>query len=145
MKTSALPPEPTMNNPVSNRRPRTELVRQAELVISHVLRGGVLLSAAIIVAGVVLFYIRYLRTGGRDMHYQSFPHTLSALGVQLAQGRSAAVIMLGLLILLATPVLRVAVSIIAFALERDWIFTAITMFVLAVLLISFFVLGQGGV
>jgi len=52
-----------------------------------------------------------------------------------------AVIQLGLLILIATPVVRVAASVVAFAVERDRLYVAITLYVLAVILVSFF-LGQ---
>jgi uncharacterized membrane protein len=45
--------------------------------------------------------------------------------------------MLGLLLLIATPVLRVAVSAIGFALEHDKRFVVITLVVLAVLVGSF--------
>lgn len=47
------------------------------------------------------------------------------------------VMMMGLLLLIATPVMRVAVSILAFAVQRDWRFVAITSVVLALLLLSF--------
>jgi uncharacterized membrane protein YfcA len=53
-----------------------------------------------------------------------------------------AIITLGLLVLLATPVLRVAVSIGAFALEHDWLYVGITTLVLALLLSSILVLGE---
>jgi uncharacterized membrane protein len=51
--------------------------------------------------------------------------------------RGQAIIALGLLILIATPVMRVAISIIAFAIQRDYTFVAITCVVLALLCISF--------
>ncbi|HEU5442078.1 MAG TPA: TSUP family transporter [Ktedonobacterales bacterium] len=111
------------------------LVRQAELIISNVLRGGVLLSAAIIVIGAVMFYAD---RGGQTL---TFPHTLSAVVQMLAQGNPLAIIMLGLLVLLATPVVRVAVSIVAFALEHDRLYVGITSLVLAILLVSILVLG----
>lgn len=119
------------------------LVRQAELVISHVLRGGVLLSVAIILCGVVLFYVRAFGALGRSEDVAAFPHTLPSVGQGLAHADSQAVIILGLLVLLATPVVRVAVSIVAFLLERDWRYVVITSLVLLILLLSF-VLGKGG-
>jgi uncharacterized membrane protein len=60
-----------------------------------------------------------------------------------AHGDPLAVIALGLLVLIATPVLRVAVSIVTFALERDWVYVAITTLVLCILIASF-LLGAGG-
>jgi uncharacterized membrane protein len=43
---------------------------------------------------------------------------------------------LGLLLLIATPIARVAFSAVAFVLERDWLYTGVTLFVLALLLYS---------
>jgi uncharacterized membrane protein len=54
-----------------------------------------------------------------------------------------AVITLGLLLLIATPVLRVAVSVVAFALEHDRRYVIITLIVMTILIISF-TLGRGG-
>ena len=123
-----------------NAEDRDVIVRRAEVVISNVLRGGVLLSALIIAAGVALFYVRRAQTGLLDHPY---PSTLAAVWSGLTQGSPVAIIALGLLLLLATPVVRVAVSIFAFSLERDWRYVAITVLVLAILVASFF-LGKGG-
>lgn len=118
------------------------IVHRAELVISNVLRGGVLLSAAIIAAGVILFYVRSAQAAG-GLRDHPFPHTLAAVFSGIALGDPIAIIALGLLLLLATPVVRVAVSIFAFALERDWRYVAITTLVLGILIASF-LLGKGG-
>ncbi|HLZ21502.1 MAG TPA: DUF1634 domain-containing protein [Ktedonobacterales bacterium] len=124
-------------------RNREALIRQAELVISYVLRIGVLLSALIILVGVVSFYHSYFTASGHAVNTAAFPHTLGGVGAGLAHGDSLAIIMFGLLVLLMTPVARVVVSIVAFALERDWRYVVITSIVLCILIISF-VLGRGG-
>ena len=116
------------------------LVRQAELIISHVLRGGVLLSAAVILVGVVLYYATP-QPGGAAATL-TYPHSLGAIFPALFSGSPEGVITFGLLILLATPVIRVAVSIIAFALEHDWMYVGITVVVLTLLLSSILVLGS---
>jgi uncharacterized membrane protein len=119
---------------------RDMIVRKAELFISNMLRDGVLLSAAIIVMGVIMFFARYSMNVA-DAH--PFPHSLGAVISGIARADARSVIVLGLLVLLMTPVLRVAVSIVAFAIERDWCYVVITAIVLCVLLLSFF-LGRGG-
>jgi uncharacterized membrane protein len=48
---------------------------------------------------------------------------------------------LGLLLLIATPVMRVAVSVLIFVHQRDWTFVVITSVVLVLLVLSF-VLGR---
>jgi uncharacterized membrane protein len=118
-------------------------LRQAELLISFVLRGGVVLSAAIIGVGVLLYYIRYFATGGPAGQGTIYHSVSGVLGGVLA-GDPLAIIALGLLVLLLTPVLRVVVSIVTFALERDWLYTGITLLVFCILLLSF-LLGRGGV
>ena len=117
-------------------------LRQAELIISLVLRGGVLLAAFIIALGVVLFYARYLAVGGR-IGPVAYPHTVAAVFAGLGHGDPLAVIALGLLVLLLTPVLRVLVSVVTFALERDRLYTGITLLVFIILIVSF-LLGRGG-
>jgi uncharacterized membrane protein len=57
-------------------------------------------------------------------------------GLRSLEGRSFVV--LGLLLLIATPVMRVAVSIIAFAVQKDAIFVVLTTMVLLLLVLSFF-------
>jgi uncharacterized membrane protein len=125
------------------REAREHLVHQAELMISYVLRGGVLLSALIILVGLVSFYLVYGSSGQRTAHDTSYPHSLAALGQGLAHTDPLSVVTLGLIVLLATPVVRVAVSIVAFGLERDWRYVAITTTVLVILVASF-LLGKGG-
>jgi uncharacterized membrane protein len=132
--------EQRVARPSTGRNDRDAVARQADLVISKVLRGGVLSSASIIVVGVVTFYVRYALYGA-DTH--PFPHSFGAVITGIVHGDARSVIVLGLLVLLITPVLRVAVSILAFALERDWRYVVITSIVLCVLVLSFF-LGRGG-
>jgi uncharacterized membrane protein len=120
-----------------------QLSHRVEIIISQVLRGGVLLSAAIISIGVVLFYIHYFSVAGHAVDIGSFPHSLVSVAEGLVRGDPLAVIALGLLVLLATPVARVAVSIVAFGFERDWRYVVISTVVLLVLIISF-LLGKGG-
>jgi uncharacterized membrane protein len=71
----------------------------------------------------------------------AFPHTLREVVNGLIAGRGQAVVAVGLLMLIFTPIMRVAVSIIAFALKRDRAFVLITSGVLTILIISF-VLGK---
>jgi uncharacterized membrane protein len=69
----------------------------------------------------------------------AFPTTLSGVLHGIAQGQGRAIIAAGLLTLIATPILRVAVSIAIFAITGDRTFTAVTVAVLALLMISFLI------
>jgi uncharacterized membrane protein len=62
----------------------------------------------------------------------------ASMGVSLLELRPVAIAQLGLLVLLATPVVRVGASCVAFALEGDRLYAGITIAVLAILLMSLF-------
>ncbi len=120
-------------------KPDDGLIRKTELIISGVLRIGVLASVAVILGGV--FYYYALRLLGR-LPSATFPDTLFEVAAGLRAAQPMAIITAGLLILLATPVLRVAVSIIAFTIEKDRTYILITAIVLAILLFSIFGIGS---
>jgi uncharacterized membrane protein YfcA/uncharacterized membrane protein len=123
---------------VSPAHARVRELPRSEMWLSVVLRGGVLVSSLIIGIGVVWFYA--LQLAGYPVPF-SFPHTLAAVFQDLARGQPLAVIALGLLVLLATPVARVAVSIVLFAEEHDSLYVVINVLVLVILLFSILVLG----
>jgi uncharacterized membrane protein YfcA/uncharacterized membrane protein len=72
----------------------------------------------------------------------TFPQNLNEVYQGLASFRPQAVITLGLLLLILTPVIRVATSVVIFAYEKDGKYVVITTTVLAILLISFFLGNQ---
>ena len=127
-----------------------ERVRKVELAISNLLRGGVLTSLLVVLGGVVTTFVhhpRYLHSR-RDLHGLTspgaeFPHSISQVIQGLQHGQGRAIVMAGLLLLIATPVMRVAVSVLAFVYQKDRTFVVITTIVLTLLLVSF-VLGRGG-
>jgi uncharacterized membrane protein len=60
------------------------------------------------------------------------------MGHGIATGDPATIIQLGILLLIATPVARVVFALVAFAIEHDRLYVAVSLTVLAVLLFSFF-------
>jgi uncharacterized membrane protein len=125
-------------------------VRRVELVISRLLRIGVVTSLLIVTWGTVISFVRHPDYTSVPSELQrltrpgaAFPHTLGDVWRGLKQGRGQAIVTAGLLLLIATPVLRVAVSILGFVYERDRTFVAITATVLMLLLLSF-LLGKAG-
>lgn len=112
---------------------------QVELVVGNLLRWGVLIAAAVAAVGAVI----YLAGSGTAVaDYRVFRGTAPALrsvsgilhGLASLDGR--AVIQFGLLLLIATPVARVALSLFAFHKEGDRTYVVITAIVLALLLYS---------
>ena len=108
-------------------------------MVSLVLTVGVAISATLIGAGFLMALI--LGWQGSLLGSVSGATTdFSNLQMRLASLEPLAISQLGLLVLLATPVTRVAASLVGFALERDRLYAAITLAVLLVLLVSIFVL-----
>jgi uncharacterized membrane protein len=117
-------------------------LRPVEKIVCLVLRIGVILSAAIICIGLAMLVAE--GTIAHTMRIDAavaYPRDLGALFSGLLALDPASVIALGLVVLIATPFIRVAVSIMAFALERDWRYVAITAIVLAILF-SGIILGR---
>lgn len=108
-------------------------------VIGWILQFGVIVSSAVICAGVIL---ALARDQFATRNILAFPHTLPDVWSGLLALHPQAIIALGLLLLLATPVIRVTASIVAFGLERDRRYVVITTLVLLVLVMSF-LLGKG--
>ena len=110
-----------------------------EHMVSKLLRTGVLISGLVVLAGGVYFGIRH--AGERaDFHTFKGEPSIDRILHQNVLGaldlRARSIIQLGILLLIATPILRVAFSLIGFALERDKAYVLITSIVLAVLLYS---------
>lgn len=108
-------------------------IEDIELIISKFLRFGVMLSAAVIGIGFVLFII----LGKSGYLGSSFPTT----PIDILKGamllKPYAIILTGLMLLILTPVFRVGVSILVFIKEKDYMYVKITTVVFIILLISF--------
>jgi uncharacterized membrane protein len=114
---------------------------QFEQYLGHVLRVGVLLAATVVLSGGVLFLFRH---GNEPLGHKTFhgePAELRSLSGILSGALrldDRGIIMLGLLLLVATPVARVAFSVFGFARERDLLYVSLTLVVLGTLLYSLF-------
>jgi uncharacterized membrane protein len=112
---------------------------RVETVIANLLRAGVLLAAAVVVLGGIVFLARHGRAMPQYAKFVGEPfelRTVSGIVRRAASFRGRNLIQLGLLLLIATPVARVAFSVVAFALERDRLYVGVTLVVLAVLVFS---------
>jgi uncharacterized membrane protein len=92
--------------------PSDREVSRLEAAVGFVLRAGVMLSSVCLALGLVL--------------------SLSGA----AAAAAGLLLQVGLVVLLATPVARVFISITEYIRERDWRFTTLTLIVLAELLAS---------
>jgi len=108
-----------------------------ERILANLLRTSVFLSAAVVAAGGACYLIQH---GTEPVSYRHFQPTLyrsvSSVALGVGHGHCLAVIQLGLLLLIATPVARVAASVVAFGVERDRTYVTVSLIVLLILLCS---------
>ncbi|MDE1178011.1 MAG: DUF1634 domain-containing protein [Edaphobacter sp.] len=115
--------------------------KRMEQAMGLLLRFGVVLASTLVLAGVAFYLEDHAR---QAVDYRVFvPNPLNLahrrqLLLGISHGDAAAIIEVGILFLIATPIARVAFAVVAFALERDRLYTAISAGVLAVLVYSIF-------
>jgi uncharacterized membrane protein len=108
-----------------------------EHMVSVLLRTGVMVSGTVVLAGGIYYLVRH---GGDQVDYHTFrgepavDRILSQIMAAAWRLRARSLIQLGVLLLIATPILRVAFSLVGFAIERDGKYVAITAIVLMILL-----------
>jgi len=100
--------------------------------IVHVLRGGVLLSVGVLLAGLAIAAIEARGFPSRVLEPEQLLEPLARL-------RPQALLSLGILILILTPVVRVALSLVGFLKERDRTYVALTAIVLLNLTTAFLI------
>lgn len=119
--------------------------RDMERMIGKWLRAGVFLSATVALLGGILYLIQvheipdYKTFHGAAAQFRHLPGILH--GVAVFDG--ASIIQLAVVLLIATPILRIAFSVLAFAIEKDRLYVIITLIVLCIILFGIFS-GLGG-
>jgi uncharacterized membrane protein len=109
------------------------------VLVGGVLIIGILISAVLMTVGFVASLVVGWEGSLRGLPATTLPASdFSAIGRSLRELRPIAFAQAGLLVLIATPVVRVMASVLAFVLERDRLYAAITIAVLAILLVSLF-------
>jgi len=114
-------------------------VSSLSLGISWILRVGVTVSLVLELAGVLLYTIQtgnqsldlssaWQFKGGNFFNFTS--STVTAIGTTLSPLN---IMSLGVMILMLTPYMRVVAGVIYYAVQRDWKYVLITLFVLAVI------------
>jgi len=115
--------------------------KRVETWVGMMLRIGVLLAAAVVLVGGVLYVIQ---NRGPRPDYSTFhgePASFATLhgaatGIATLEPRS--IIMFGLLLLIATPIARVGMCVVGFSFERDKMYVVVSSLVLVILLYSIF-------
>ncbi len=117
-----------------------------QLLIGNVLRWGVIIAMLIVFCGGLIYVYRH---GHETASYHIFngePDFLKSIkgifnGVSEIKGR--AIIQTGIIVLIATPIVRILLSVFSFLLEKDYLYVGITLIVLCIITISM-LSGIGG-
>ena len=122
-----------------------DLPLHAYEVMALVLRIGLVIAVGFLVLGTVLFFARHPSASILDVfqsatlvHYLTDP---VAFGTALAGVRSTALLTLGVLFLVGTPVARVFTGWLYFVEEKEVEMAAVTLTVMTMLLLGLFVVG----
>ena len=141
-----------MNAPAAARQPdssgqKSPIIwddHRIEVILGNLLRTGVMLSAVVVLWGACIYLFRHAHEAANYRIFRGEPsdfRTIPGVVRSAVGGHGRGWIHLGLLLLIATPIARVALSIVGFAMEHDRLYVAFTLIVLAVLLYS--LLGSG--
>jgi len=113
--------------------------------MGRLLRTGVILAAVFVLVGGVIYLAQHPTPITNYRVFQGEPEelrTVSGIVHEALALHGPGLIQFGLLILIATPIARVAFSVVAFLYQRDWTYVAATLVVLGLLIYS--LLGGGG-
>jgi uncharacterized membrane protein len=130
--------------PLRNETPgavRDARDERVEILIGRLLQLGVLTAAVVVLIGGAMVIAHYGRSGVDFAQFRGEEPFLKSVGAifrAAIAGNSRAIVQLGLVLLIATPVARVALTLGAFLVQRDRLYVAITALVLAVLLYGLF-------
>lgn len=110
-----------------------------ERFLGQLLRGGVLISGAVTLVGMVLHLVADHARPMHDATFHGEPGGLRQVDAIVAgafAGHPTAIVQLGVLLLVATPIARVAASVVSFTLQRDALYVGVTLVVLSALMVG---------
>jgi uncharacterized membrane protein len=110
-----------------------------QAIIGWVLRLGVFISMLVVFFGGILYLYRHGHAIADHSVFKGVPAFLQS-GGSIINGiltfRGQAIIQAGIILLIATPIIRVIFSAIGFILEKDYLYVGITLLVLTIIFIS---------
>ena len=114
----------------------TQADDRTEQVVGTVLRLGVFIAAAVTLVGGALYL---MQAGATRPDYHTFRgqasplRSLAAVAHGVAAGNAEAIVQAGVVLLIATPIARVALTLVAFAMRKDRLYAVISAILLALL------------
>lgn len=120
--------------------------RDVEQYIGKLLRYGVMLSCAITIFGGIIYLYQHKGVmvdyspvpTGMAFGVEEYLRELNTIFPRMLDFDGAAIIQFGVLVLIATPIIRVAFSAFSFLIEKDYLYVVITLIVLAIIMANMF-------
>lgn len=110
-----------------------------QLLLGKVLRAGTVISVSIVFIGGLFYLYRHGHTIADYKKFKGIPdfvqHFSGIIGGVLSL-KGQAIIQLGIILLISTPILRVAFSTMGFVLEKDYMYVGISLLVLLIIFVS---------
>ena len=108
-------------------------------IIGWILRLGVFISMLVVFIGGCFYIYRHSTETAHYSQFVGVPKFIDTPGgiwhgILTLRGR--AIIQAGIILLIATPIVRILFSAIGFVLEKDWLYTGISLLVLAIIVTS---------
>ena len=136
---------PSSPLPMTDHKPSRRPAPDIQQLIGNTLRIGVTLACAIALVGGLLYLLQHGGEPAKD--YSHFPctasdaertayTTLGGIWHSLCAMTAVGWIQTGVIVLLLTPIMRVALSLVDFVRERDWLYAAISAVVLTVIILN---------
>ncbi|GAT31966.1 hypothetical protein TSACC_2363 [Terrimicrobium sacchariphilum] len=114
-------------------------------LLARVMVGGVIISGIIIFSGLTWYLATHIGVPPGDHVFSGEPKYFESFGGMIRRafswhefGERRSVIMVGIVLLLFNPIVRVGLAVAGFFAQRDWQYCAISALVFAVLVFSFF-------
>jgi uncharacterized membrane protein len=134
---------PNESQPNERNTPTRWSDYEIEQLLGNLLRIGVWTAALVVAVGALVYLAQHGDEAPRYRVFRGEPETLREVTRIVPDAfawQGEGIIQLGLLLLIATPVLRVIFAAIFFCLQRDYLYVAVSVMVLALL-----ALGLSGV
>jgi uncharacterized membrane protein len=110
-----------------------------QALIGQVLRAGVVISMSIVIIGGIFYLYRHGHSVTDYKVFKGIPPFVQHAGTMISSAmnfKGQAIIQIGIILLIATPVVRVVFSAIGFVLEKDYLYVGISVLVLLIIFAS---------
>ncbi len=113
--------------------------RDMQLIMGNLLRVGVVLSMTVVAIGGIIYLLGF---GQLKADYSEFVmdeagfFSLASIWTGILEMNGKAIIQLGILLLIFTPISRVILAVFSFFLERDYLYVLIGLMILGIILFS---------